>query len=156
MVSHWRTNCNNNPRPEQKIYAFGAYDPDKEKFIYSVRRRKRTREFIEFLYQILSSYSGKVYLIVDNWRVHFGKRAKAFCERHKERIELLPLPTYSPQFNKIERLWGIAKDLTSCNYTCASVEELVRKAKSGLRMVQQALKQEKPASTAVSLSFKLE
>ena len=127
------------PGRNRKIYAFGAYEPDSGQLIYKVTARKRTQEFVEFLYQVLMNWPGKVYLVVDNSSIHFSHRVKAFCERHKDRLELLPLPSYSPQYNKIERLWGMAKDLTHCNYTCHDVHELKRAARTGLRMVQRKL-----------------
>ena len=128
------------PGRNQKIYAIGAYEAETRKLVYKVCYRKRAKEFVEFLYQVLMSWSGKIYMVVDNWCVHFSKRVIDFCERYKDKIEFLPLPTYSPQHNKIERLWGIAKDWTNCNYTCKDMTELERAAKTGLGMVQRHLK----------------
>lgn len=127
------------PGRNRKIYAFGAYEPTTGNLVYKVTARKRAKEFVEFLYQVLKSWSGKIHMVVDNCRVHFTQRVKDFCERHKDRVELLPLPSYSPQHNKIERLWGMAKDWTGCNYTCKDDKELKRAAKTGLRMVQRHL-----------------
>lgn len=42
--------------------------------------------------------------ILDNSSVHKNKRVKAFLERHPE-VRLLCLPTYSPEYNPVEKVW---------------------------------------------------
>lgn len=49
----------------------------------------------------------KILAIVDNARYHFSKEVKAYLET--SRIELIPLPSYSPNLNLIERLWKFFK-----------------------------------------------
>lgn len=46
----------------------------------------------------------KIYVILDNWPVHFHKRVTKFV-KDNPRIELVPLPTYSPWLNAIEKVW---------------------------------------------------
>jgi len=46
----------------------------------------------------------KVFLIVDNLRVHRAKRVKAWLEEHKDQIEMFYLPSCSPELNPEERL----------------------------------------------------
>jgi len=46
----------------------------------------------------------KVYVILDNAKVHHSKKVKAWLEWNKK-IELVFLPAYSPNLNPIERLW---------------------------------------------------
>jgi transposase len=46
----------------------------------------------------------KVFLIVDNLRVHHAKPVKAWLEEHKDQIEMFYLPSYSPELNPEERL----------------------------------------------------
>ena len=46
----------------------------------------------------------KVFLILDNLRVHHSKRIKAWVGERKDQIELFYLPSYSPQLNPEERL----------------------------------------------------
>lgn len=46
----------------------------------------------------------KVFLILDNLRVHHSKMVKAWVAGHKDEIELFYLPSYSPELNPEERL----------------------------------------------------
>ena len=59
---------------------------------------------IEFLQALIKDAGRKVFLILDNLRVHHSKRVKAWVAGHKEQIELFYLPSYSPELNPEERL----------------------------------------------------
>lgn len=63
-----------------------------------------TDKFIEFLGALIKDAPQKVFLIVDNLRVHHSKLVKAWAEEHKAQIELFYLPSYSPELNPDERL----------------------------------------------------
>lgn len=41
-------------------------------------------------------------MILDNARIHHAKLLKPFLDENKDRLELMFLPTYSPEFNLIE------------------------------------------------------
>ncbi len=60
--------------------------------------------FIDFMQRVIDSNDKKVYLIVDNLRVHHAKLVKAWIEEHKEKIAIFYLPPYSPEFNPDEYL----------------------------------------------------
>jgi transposase len=60
--------------------------------------------FIEFLQKVIDSSDKKVYMIVDNLRVHHAKLVSAWVEEHKDKIALFYLPPYSPEFNPDEYL----------------------------------------------------
>lgn len=60
--------------------------------------------FIKFLKGLIKGISKKIYLIVDNLRVHHSKIVKEWVEEHKEEIELFYLPSYSPELNPDEYL----------------------------------------------------
>jgi transposase len=46
----------------------------------------------------------KVFLILDNLRVHHSRLVMAWVAEHSAQIELFYLPSYSPQLNPEERL----------------------------------------------------
>lgn len=52
--------------------------------------------------------SERIYVILDNWPVHFHDKVDKALKAVK-RIELVPLPTYSPWLNYIEKVWKWAK-----------------------------------------------
>ena len=60
--------------------------------------------FIEFLQKVIDSSNKKVYMIVDNLRVHHAKLVTAWVEEHKDKIAIFYLPPYSPEFNPDEYL----------------------------------------------------
>lgn len=61
-------------------------------------------KLIEFLEALIKDAEKKVFLILDNLRVHHSKPVKKWAEEHKEKIELFYLPSYSPELNPEERL----------------------------------------------------
>jgi transposase len=62
--------------------------------------------FIEFLEQLIKGAPKKIYLILDNLRVHHSKPVKEWLEKDeiKDKIELFFLPSYSPERNPDEYL----------------------------------------------------
>lgn len=60
--------------------------------------------FIEFLQRLIKHRKRKIFLIVDNLRVHHSKPVKEWLEENKHRIELFYLPAYSPELNPDEYL----------------------------------------------------
>lgn len=61
-------------------------------------------KLIEFLVALIKDAGKKVFLILDNLRVHHSKVVKAWVAEHSAQIELFYLPSYSPQLNPEERL----------------------------------------------------
>lgn len=61
-------------------------------------------KLIEFLEALIKDADKKVFLILDNLRVHHSKPVKKWAEEHKDKIELFYLPSYSPELNPEERL----------------------------------------------------
>ena len=61
-------------------------------------------KLIEFLAALIKDAGKKVFLILDNLRVHHSKVVKAWVAERKDQIELFYLPSYSPQLNPEERL----------------------------------------------------
>lgn len=61
-------------------------------------------KLIEFLEALIKDAGRKVFLILDNLRVHHSKPVKAWVEERKDKIEIFYLPSYSPELNPEERL----------------------------------------------------
>jgi transposase len=59
---------------------------------------------IQFLEQLIKTQENKVFLILDNLRVHHSKLVKKWVEEHTEKIKLFYLPSYSPDRNPDEYL----------------------------------------------------
>ncbi|SFU47218.1 Winged helix-turn helix [Nitrosospira multiformis] len=61
-------------------------------------------KLIEFLKALIKDASRKVFLILDNLRVHHSKPVKAWLAENREMIDVFYLPSYSPELNPEERL----------------------------------------------------
>ena len=61
-------------------------------------------KLIEFLGALIKDTDKKVFLILDNLRVHHSKPVKAWVAERADKIELFYLPSYSPELNPEERL----------------------------------------------------
>lgn len=60
--------------------------------------------FLKFLRQLIKNRDRKVYLILDNLKVHHSKIVIKWVEKNKRSIELFFLPSYSPEKNPDEYL----------------------------------------------------
>jgi len=54
---------------------------------------------IDFLRRLIKNAGRKIYLILDNLRVHHSKPMKKWLAEHKHEIEVFYLPSYSPELN---------------------------------------------------------
>ena len=59
---------------------------------------------IEFLDQLIADHAQKVFLILDNLKVHHAKAVTRWVGERPERIELFYLPPYTPEHNPAEYL----------------------------------------------------
>jgi transposase len=60
--------------------------------------------FLAFLQRLVRSAAGKVFLIVDNLKVHKAGKVQAWVAQHRDKIELVFLPAYAPEHNPDEFL----------------------------------------------------
>jgi transposase len=75
--------------------------------------------YIEFLEQLLSRYSTPIILIEDGASYHRSAIVKEFKKKMASlnRLFVYRLPSYSPDYNPIEKLWkNTKKDATHCKY----------------------------------------
>ena len=62
------------------------------------------QRLIQFMDRLVRTSNRKVFLILDNLKVHHGKKAAAWLDRHRGKIELFFLPPYAPESNPDEYL----------------------------------------------------
>lgn len=60
--------------------------------------------FIKFLKRLTKGQKKKIYLILDNLKVHHSKPVKEWIKKNIDQIELFFLPSYSPELNPDEYL----------------------------------------------------
>lgn len=62
------------------------------------------QKLLDFMSRLIKDAPRKVFLILDNLRVHHGKIVAAWLEENKDRIEVFFLPPYAPESNPDEYL----------------------------------------------------
>lgn len=106
-----------------RINVLGAYDPIRNELTKIINRTYITSTtVIELLEKISATYINKVITVVlDNARY---QRCQAVIDKAAAlNIELLFLPTYSPNLNLIERLWRfVKKDCLYSKHYCSANE----------------------------------
>ncbi|MDX2505092.1 MAG: IS630 family transposase [Gammaproteobacteria bacterium] len=73
--------------------------------------------YVKFLQKIIKETSSKVILIEDGAPYHGSKIVKEYVEKNSDKLYIERLPSFSPDFNPIEKLWKNTKrDATHCKY----------------------------------------
>ena len=71
-------------------------------------------------------------VVWDNWPNHHSKKVLEVVSTHP-RLRLLPLPTYAPWLNKIEKFWRrLRQDLTHAHPWCDDFREFLRQLRTQL------------------------
>jgi hypothetical protein len=65
--------------------------------------------FIGFLKRLIKHRKRKIFLIVDNLRAQHSKPVKEWVEKNKHRLELVYMPSYSPELDPDESLKSYLK-----------------------------------------------
>jgi transposase len=94
------------------------------------------QRLIVFMEQLIKDRQRKVYLILDNLRVHHSKVTKQWVEQNKDKIELFYLPSYSPEKNPDEYLNCDLKYGLSINSSPKNEEQLKDNVENHMRMLQ--------------------
>jgi hypothetical protein len=120
------------PGQNVKRYGFGAVNFLSGRITYRISERKNSDGFIALIEQIVADYcpgdiytSLKIGLVVDNFIIHRSKKTQAILDKYADRIEIVPLPTYSPKLNVIEMLWKYLRRKVTHNHLFKSIEKLV-------------------------------
>lgn len=92
---------------------------------------------IEFLEALIKDAGRKVFLILDNLRVHHSKPVKAWVAERKDKIELFYLPSYSPELNPEERLNADLKHVISSKVPARTKAKLKTAATEHMTRLEQ-------------------
>ena len=93
-------------------------------------------KLIDFMRRLVKDTDRKVFLILDNLRVHHSKKVRAWLEKHKDEIEVFYLPPYAPEYNPDELLNAHLKNGLSKRFMPRSEDELESNVRSHLKKVQ--------------------
>lgn len=92
--------------------------------------------FIRFLRRLIEDTDAKVFLIVDNLRVHHARKVREWVAARRDRIELFYLPAYSPELNPDEYLNNDLKGGIRRMPPARECGELKNQVHSHMRMLQ--------------------
>jgi transposase len=92
--------------------------------------------FLMFLKRLVQGSKRKVFLIVDNLRVHKALLVRHWLEANKQRIELFYLPPYSPDLNPDEYLNNTLKSRLRNQPKAGDVAGVQRMVRSQMRQTQ--------------------
>ena len=95
-----------------------------------------SEKLIEFLAALIKDADKKVFLILDNLRVHHSKLVKAWLAEHKEQIEVFYLPSYSPELNPDERLNADLKHALGSRIQARTKDKLKQVTKAHMEMLE--------------------
>ena len=90
----------------------------------------------KFLTRLVKDVDRKVFLIVDNLKVHHSKLVQEWLEAHKHLIEVFYLPAYCPELNPDEYLNNDLKTNVYSAEPARTRDQLKRKTISHLRVLQ--------------------
>ena len=96
--------------------------------------------FIVFLRRLAQDAGQKVFLIVDNLKVHHATKVKAWAANHAHEIELYYLPAYAPDHNPDEYLNNDLKQKLRQQPQPATKDELIKSTRAVLRTIQRSPK----------------
>jgi len=92
--------------------------------------------FLIFIKRLIKSSKRKIFLIVDNLRVHHAILVNEWVEENKEKIELFFLPPYSPELNPDEYLNCDIKTNANAKRMPKNKKELKQNLKSHMMKLQ--------------------
>src|SRR5512144_819493 len=97
------------------------------------RNTLSAKVLIKFLQRLIGEAGRKVFLVLDNLRVHHSRTVRAWLAQHTEQIELFFLPSYAPEFNPDEYLNADLKARLNAAEPVRNSAHLKRKVVSHLR-----------------------
>ena len=92
--------------------------------------------FVTFLERLIQSSDKKIFLILDNLRVHHSKIVKAWVEEHQDKIALFYLPAYSPDLNPDEYLNNDFKRNVNKENIPINKKELAQNTEKFMKMLE--------------------
>ena len=98
--------------------------------------RMNADQLIQFMKRLIKDVKRKVFLILDNLRVHHAKKVNQWLTKYAEYIEVFYLPAYSPELNPDEYLNCDLKAGIHSKRPARNQKQLKAKILSHMRMLQ--------------------
>ena len=99
------------PGLDEVCYLFGSTNPFTGEGLYEMYDQKASCQFCFHLEHLMVTFPDYfIFVAGDNAPAHRSAATIEFLKAHQDQIEFVPLPTYSPNLNGIERLWRVMRD----------------------------------------------
>jgi transposase len=124
------------PGKNQKRYLAGALNAKTGQLSWVEGERKTSALFLLLLWHLLDDVyptAKRIYVILDNYRIHSSRQVKLAQANMGDRIQLVFLPPYCPDHNRIERVWRDFHDNVTRNHRCRTIGQLMSEARSYLK-----------------------
>ena len=115
------------PGQNEKRYLAGAMDARSGRLIWVGGKRKASALFVRLLSRLREEYQSAevIHLILDNAKPHTSHYTQRTVVGFKGKIILHFLPPYSPDENRIERVWRDLHDNVTRNHRCKTIQALM-------------------------------
>ena len=94
------------------------------------------QRLIRFMERLVRDSPRKMFLILDNLKVHHGKLVAAWLKKRKDKIEVFFLPPYAPEYNPDEYLNHALKISVHSGQLPYTAEDISHKVQSFMRKLQ--------------------
>lgn len=118
------------PGTNRKAWISGAMNFRTGRFHWVSGERRNGELFIKLLDHLRKIYRchKKLHIAADNDGSHVSKLVKEYVEGSGGRVNIHPLPSWSPESNPVELVWWSLHEAVSRNHECAGLDDLVELA----------------------------
>lgn len=127
------------PGQNQKRFVAGALNPKSGEVVWVDHENKTSDLFIALLWALYRRFHEtckRLHLILDGYSIHSSGRTQQAVTACDGWLVLHFLPPYSPNHNKIERLWKELHANVTRNHRCKDMNELMAEVDHFLREAQ--------------------
>ena len=118
---------------------FGLIDYFTGRFFAKCQEQRLTSAtYAAYLSEVLAKTRKHIIVIQDGARYHTSAAMKQFFATHKARLTVFDLPSYSPDFNPIEKLWKKVKQKGTHLHYFPTFESLKNKVHQSLALFENA------------------
>ncbi len=118
------------PGRNKKHYIAGAYDPRTRELVSVDGPSKSSDLFIKLAHELVRRFPDRrVHLVVDNYIIHKSKKTKRALEKLDGKVVVHFLPSYSPEYNPIERVWLDLHTAVTRNHRQDGIDALMEAVK---------------------------
>ncbi len=115
------------PGINKKRYIAGALNAKTGEIVWVTSEKKNSELFVQLISKLrkLNPKAKRIHLILDNFVIHSSKRTEMAIASFQGLFVRHFLPPYSPDHNRIERLWKQLHDNVTRNHRCRTIESLM-------------------------------